>query len=84
MGKLSEKEKKNALNEVRILASIENRNIIAYKDAFVDEASDLLCIVMKFADGGDLYNKIVKYKKQQISFSERDIWDCLIQMTRGL
>lgn len=63
MGKLSEKEKNNALNEVRILASIDHRNIIAYKDAFVDEASDSLCIVMQFADGGDLYNKIIKFKK---------------------
>ena len=58
-------EKNNALNEVRILASIENRNIIAYKEAFFDEQSSSLCIVMEFADGGDLYNKILMYKKQQ-------------------
>lgn len=47
------------MNEVRILASIENPNIIAYKEAFFDEDSSSLCIVMEFADGGDLYNKIV-------------------------
>jgi NIMA (never in mitosis gene a)-related kinase 1/4/5 len=29
---LSKKEKENALNEVRILASIEHPNIIAYKE----------------------------------------------------
>jgi NIMA (never in mitosis gene a)-related kinase len=57
--KLSEKERQNALNEVRILASIQNRNIIAYKEAFFDEDSNSLCIVMEFADGGDLYNKIL-------------------------
>ena len=39
---LSEKEKENALNEVRILASISHRNIIAYKDAFLDEPSSSL------------------------------------------
>jgi len=39
---LSEKEKENALNEVRILASIYNPNIIAYKEAFVDEGSQAL------------------------------------------
>jgi len=37
--KLSEKEKENALNEVRILASIEHENIIGYKQAFFEEAS---------------------------------------------
>lgn len=36
---LSEKEKENALNEVRILASISNPYIIGYKEAFFDETS---------------------------------------------
>jgi len=30
-------------------------NVIAYKEAFFDESSSTLCIVMEFADGGDLY-----------------------------
>jgi NIMA (never in mitosis gene a)-related kinase len=39
MDKLSEKEKENALNEVRILASIQHKNICSYHEAFIDEAS---------------------------------------------
>ena len=39
MMKLSDKEKENALNEVRILASIKHRNIVSYKEAFIDEPS---------------------------------------------
>lgn len=39
---LSEKEKENSLTEVRILASIHNPSIIAYKEAFVDEPSQSL------------------------------------------
>ena len=39
---LTFKEKQNALNEVRILASIVHNNIIGYKDSFVDEASSML------------------------------------------
>lgn len=42
MGNLSEKEKQNALNEVRILASLRHRNVIAYKEAFVDDATNCL------------------------------------------
>ena len=39
---LSDKEKENALNEVRILASINCPNIISYKEAFVEEKSQSL------------------------------------------
>ncbi len=39
MGKLSEKEKENALNEVRILASINHKSIVSYHEAFIDESS---------------------------------------------
>ena len=42
LNNLSDKEKQNALNEVRILASIRNNNIIQYKEAFVDEPSNSL------------------------------------------
>lgn len=42
MIKLSDKEKENALNEVRILASIQHRNICSYKEAFIDEPSSSL------------------------------------------
>lgn len=36
MNRLSTKEKENALNEIRILASIDSPSIISYKDAFFD------------------------------------------------
>ena len=55
MGKLSQKEKENALNEVRILASIDSLDIVAYKEAFFEDQSSSLCLVMEFADDGDLY-----------------------------
>ena len=42
MKNLSDKEKDNALNEVRILASVRHPNIVGYKEAFVDENSNSL------------------------------------------
>jgi NIMA (never in mitosis gene a)-related kinase len=42
MDNLSEKERENALNEVRILASIKHSNVISYKEAFIDEPSQTL------------------------------------------
>ena len=51
---LNAKEKDNALNEVRLLASIDSPNVIKYKEAFYQECGNVLSIVMEFADGGDL------------------------------
>ena len=33
---MSYKDKENAVNEVRIIASIKHPNVIAYKEAFID------------------------------------------------
>ena len=63
LDKLSVRERQNALNEVRILASISHPCIVGYKEAFLDEGTKYLCIVMDFATDGDLYQKITKYKK---------------------
>ena len=40
LNKLSTKEKENALNEIRILASVNHKNVIGYKEAFFDENSN--------------------------------------------
>lgn len=84
IAQLKNKEKENALNEIRILASIDHPNIVAYKDAFIDDQDDTLCIVMEFLAGGDLYNKITECKKKRAMIPERLIWRYLIQMVRGL
>jgi len=42
LANLSDKEKQNALNEVRILASIKNQYVISYKEAFFDEGENCL------------------------------------------
>ena len=81
---LSDKEKQNALNEVRILASVKSTFVISYKEAFIDEADKSLCIVMEYADKGDLYQKITQFKKIGCLMEEIDIWKIFIQMTKGL
>ena len=64
IAKLNTKEKQNALNEIRILASIHHPNVIQYKEAFFDDDSSslwwVLCsLIMEFADAGDLYQRIL-------------------------
>jgi NIMA (never in mitosis gene a)-related kinase 1/4/5 len=74
MIKLSEREKQNALNEVRILASIQHPNIIGYKEAFFEDSTSSLCIIMEYADGGDLLNLIANHKKKFTTFTEKELW----------
>ena len=56
---LSDKEKENALNEVRILASIRNCNVVGYKEVFIDEQSNsLLYLLFYFIM---IFNKLKHY-----------------------
>ena len=82
--KLSDKEKENALNEIRILASVKDKNVISYKEAFFDEKDSSLGIVMEYADKGDLFQLITERKKTKNYFTEQEIWKVFIQLLKGL
>lgn len=81
---LNEKEKLNALNEIRLLASVRHENIISYKEAFFDDKTRCLCIVTECADSGDLMNQIVKCQKDKTRINEADVWTYLIGMCDGI
>ncbi len=84
MVKLSERERQNALNEVRILASIKHTNIIGYKEAFFEDSTSSLCIIMDYADGGDMMKMIANHKKKNTRFTEKELWYFFIQIVRGM
>ena len=84
LAKLSSKEKDNAINEVRILASIQHENICGYKEAFFEQGTSSLCIVMELANGGDLQSKINAAKRVMRHVKEEEIWSIFYQMVNGL
>ena len=84
MSRLNNKEKENSLNEVRILASVNCENVVSYKDAFYDTESNSLCIVMEYADDGDLESKINKNEKMKQNFPEEEIWRIFTGMALGI
>ncbi|CAD8112522.1 unnamed protein product [Paramecium sonneborni] len=84
MGQLKEKEKENSLNEIRILASIQHPNIIGYKEAFYEEQSQCLCIVMEYADQGDLQQHIQQHIQHKQYFQEIEIWKMIYQVVLAL
>ena len=81
---LSEKQKLSSLNEIRVLASIKSKYVVNYKEAFLDEKDSSLCLVMEYADRGDLANRIKEQKKKGKYFNEKDIWRVFIQLVKGL
>lgn len=76
----TEREKNNALEEVRYLASIQHPNVIAYKAAFIDEATSSLCLVTEYANGGDLQQRIKGLREQNQMFTEEVIIRILTQI----
>lgn len=58
---MDRKQREDAINEVHVLKAMRHPYIITYKESFMDKRC--LCIVMDFADGGDLYTKIANQKK---------------------
>eukprot|EP00442_Polarella_glacialis_P002537 CAMPEP_0115148236 /NCGR_PEP_ID=MMETSP0227-20121206/63752_1 /TAXON_ID=89957 /ORGANISM="Polarella glacialis, Strain CCMP 1383" /LENGTH=557 /DNA_ID=CAMNT_0002558229 /DNA_START=145 /DNA_END=1818 /DNA_ORIENTATION=+ len=81
---LSDKEKQNALNEVRLLASVQHENVVAYKEAFWDDKTRCLCIVQEIADAGDLLQQINRCKQERAYLREADVWRYLDGMCQGL
>lgn len=58
--------------------------MISYKESFFEDATSTLCIVMEYADDGDLLNKITQAHKQRKPIKESDIWSFFTQIALGL
>ncbi|XP_072313887.1 serine/threonine-protein kinase Nek9 isoform X2 [Eucyclogobius newberryi] len=68
---LSEKERRDVMNEISILSILEHNNIIAYFNHFMDQ--NTLLIELEYCNGGNLYDKIVQQKGKLFS-EEVVIW----------
>ena len=67
----------DAVNEIRLLASVRHPNIVAYNEAFVD--GNRLCIVMEYAPHGDLARSIKRRAQAGKFYPEELIWSYFIQ-----
>ena len=74
--------KQEALNEVRVMASLRSPFIIAYEDCFVN--ADHLNIVMEYASRGPLANRINECQEKGAPLSESEILSYFIQICLGL
>jgi NIMA (never in mitosis gene a)-related kinase 1/4/5 len=79
---LKTREQEDAVNEIRVLASIKHRNILRYCDAFLEKKN--LYIVTEYAKAGDLHRRIQKFKKAKKRMPEDLVWIFIHQMCAGL
>ena len=63
---------------------MEHKNVVAYKEAFIDEKSSDLCIVMEMCDSGDLEGKINQAKTLKSFVKEDKIWYIFKELVEGL
>ncbi|KAJ1491905.1 kinase-like domain-containing protein [Baffinella frigidus] len=80
ISKCSSKERESAHKECGILEALRHPNIIEHRESF--EQDGQLCIVMAFADGGDLTGRI-KAQRGKL-FSEEQVLDWFCQLSLAL
>jgi len=71
---MSEEERRETLREAKILEVLQHPNIVRFKEVYKTKKGKL-CIVMDYADGGDLQGRIKqKYKDQQQTKGKLEYW----------
>lgn len=71
MSRMDSKQRKDAVNEVKVLSSLKHPYIISYRESFTEHRS--LSIVMDYAEGGDLHQRIKRHSINNRSFPEERI-----------
>ena len=76
---LSPEEQESALKEAKILEMLEHQSIVQFKEVY-RTAKMRLNIVMEYAGGGDLSQRIKTAKEGKMHFSESQIISWFIQI----
>ena len=79
---LKESQQRECYREVSILRKVSHPNIIKYFASFLENES--LCIIMEYAELGDLYTLIKHYKRHQKYFDEILLWRISYEILTGL
>lgn len=82
MSKLDCKRQHDAVNEVKLLASLKHQYIVRYHESFIE--NEVLAIVMDFAAGGDLRKRIQHARSERRPFAEPQILTWFTQVVLGL
>ena len=78
---MSEKEKRETVQEAKLLEALRHPNIVTFIEVYKTKRGKL-CIIMDFADGGDLQNRIKEQRGRP--FSEAQVLDWFTQICLGM
>lgn len=79
--RMTTKERAEAVNEIRVLASVAGDHVITFYEAFVE--NEVLYIVTELASNGDLLG-FLKNKRRAGHLPEATVWSFFIQMCLGV
>ena len=80
----NKKQMENAINEIRIICSIDHPNIVKYFDAQIDQKNKDLYVFMEYLAGGDLSQRISSLKRAKTNMGEKMVWRYTLQILQGL
>ena len=81
--RMSESEKKEMIREAKILEALVHPNIVCFREVYRTKKGKL-CIVMDYAEGGDLGKRISDNQKKGTFFPESQILDWFTQICLAL
>jgi len=76
--KMDAKARDTAVREAVALRRIRHPNVVRFRQVFV--RSGWLCLVMDFADGGDLCAAVKERAKSKVPFEESAVLECFAQV----
>ena len=82
ISKLNEKEKEISEQEGKILLKLKHPNIVKCYGFYYEK--DKIIILIEYAEGGDLFNKIENQKNKNEYFKEEEIIDWFIEICEGI
>ena len=78
----NEKQNEKNQNEIEIFKSLHHPNLIQYITSFIHKS--MLCIIMEYADDGDLFKVVKDHIVQNKKIEEDLIWKWFLQMCQAI
>ncbi|CAI2363600.1 unnamed protein product [Moneuplotes crassus] len=79
----SKSEREKVYLEAKVMEGLKHKYIVGFKEVYKTK-SNKVCIVMEYADGGDLASKIRKYANARKHMSEETVLDMFTQICLAL
>jgi NIMA (never in mitosis gene a)-related kinase len=81
--RMDQQERENVVKEIRLLKMLKNPFVIGYRESFVNQTRNEICIIMEYAEKGDLEMRL-RAQAGLGPFPEAQVVRWLAQISLGL